>query len=153
MIVTRKELKDICEKLRSDGKEIVFTNGCFDIIHAGHVIYLHDAKSYGDVLVVGLNSDDSVRRLKGKNRPLNGENDRAVVMDTLKPVDYVCIFEEDTPFELISAIKPDVLVKGGDYTRETIVGADIVEQNGGKVIVVPLLEGRSTTSIIEKMKS
>ena len=153
MIVTRKELIDICETLRSDDKEIVFTNGCFDIVHAGHVIYLHDAKSYGDVLVVGLNSDDSVRRLKGEKRPLNAENDRAVVLDSLKPVDYVCIFDEDTPFELISAIKPDVLVKGGDYTRNTIVGADIVEQNGGKVIVVPLLEGRSTTSIIERMKT
>lgn len=153
MIVTREELFDICESLRKDDKEIVFTNGCFDVIHSGHVIYLHDAKSYGDVLVVGLNSDDSVRRLKGVNRPLNGENDRAVVLDSLKPVDYVCIFAEDTPYELISVIKPDVLVKGGDYSRDTIVGADIVEQHGGKVVVVPLLEGRSTTSIIEKMKS
>ncbi|ROL61008.1 D-glycero-beta-D-manno-heptose 1-phosphate adenylyltransferase [Bacteroidetes/Chlorobi group bacterium ChocPot_Mid] len=153
MIVARKELIDICESLRSDEKEIVFTNGCFDIIHSGHVIYLHDAKSYGDVLIVGLNSDESVRRLKGANRPLNSENDRAVVLDTLKPVDYVCVFDEDTPLELIKAIKPDVLVKGGDYTRDTIVGADVVEQNGGKVIVVPLLEGRSTTTIIEKMKS
>lgn len=153
MIVSRQELIDICEKIRKDEKEIVFTNGCFDIIHAGHVIYLHDAKSYGDVLVVGLNSDDSVRRLKGSNRPLNAENDRAVVLDSLKPVNYVCIFDEDTPFELISAIKPDVLVKGGDYNRDTIVGADVVEENGGKVVVVPLLEGRSTTSIIDKIKS
>jgi D-beta-D-heptose 7-phosphate kinase/D-beta-D-heptose 1-phosphate adenosyltransferase len=117
------------------------------------VIYLFDAKSYGDVLVVGLNSDDSVKRLKGKNRPLNKENDRAVVLSALEPVDYVTIFDEDTPYELIQILKPDVLVKGGDYNHDTIVGADIVEENGGKVVVVPLLDGRSTSAIIEKIKA
>jgi len=153
MIVTRQELAEICRKSQRDNRDVVFTNGCFDIVHAGHVIYLYDAKSYGDILVVGLNSDESVKRLKGANRPINSENDRAVVLDSLKPVDYVCIFEEDTPFELISAIKPNILIKGGDYRHDEIVGADMVESMGGKVIIVPLLEGRSTTSILERAKS
>ena len=153
MIVSREELVEISKKLHRQNKKIVFTNGCFDIIHAGHIIYLFDAKTQGDKLIVGLNSDYSVKRLKGKNRPLNPEKDRAVVLSALEPVDYVTVFDEDTPFELISAIKPDILVKGGDYTHDTIVGADVVEKNGGKVVVIPLLEGRSTTGLIDKIKS
>ncbi len=153
MIVSREKLAEICEVLRAENKKIVFTNGCFDIIHAGHVTYMYEAKSFGDILIVGLNTDDSTRRLKGSSRPLNNQKDRAVVLSSLEMVDYVTLFDEDTPYELIKSIKPDVLVKGGDYTNDTIVGSDIVEERGGEVRVVPLLEGRSTTSIIEKIKT
>jgi len=152
MIVSREELIGKVEKLKRENKKIVFTNGCFDIIHAGHVIYLFEAKALGDVLVVGLNSNVSVKRLKGEKRPLNPEKDRAVVLSALEPVDYVTLFDEDTPYELITALKPDILVKGGDYNQDTIVGADIVENSGGKVEVVPLLEGRSTSALIEKIR-
>ena len=134
------------------GKSVVFTNGCFDILHVGHVTYLQKAKDLGDILVVGLNSDDSVRRLKGESRPINNESDRREVLLALRSVDFVAVFEEDTPLDLIKAIKPDILVKGGDYTVDTIVGADFVIENGGKVEVIPLVEGKSTTSIIERSK-
>jgi rfaE bifunctional protein nucleotidyltransferase chain/domain len=153
MIVIRKKLEEICDFLRLESKKIIFTNGCFDIIHAGHVTYLYEAKSYGDILIVGLNSDDSVRRLKGKSRPLNNQRDRAVVLSSLDMIDYVCIFDEDTPYNLIAEVKPDVLVKGGDYDKDSIVGADIVKKNGGAVITIPLLEGRSTSILIDKIKS
>ena len=133
------------------GKRIVFTNGCFDVIHVGHIRCLNEARKLGDVLIVGVNSDDSVKRLKGKNRPVNSLNDRMEVLAALSSVDHVISFDEDTPYELISEIMPDVLVKGGDYLREEVVGADIVEKNGGKVVIIPLTEGRSTTSILEKM--
>jgi rfaE bifunctional protein nucleotidyltransferase chain/domain len=152
MITSRTEIQGICRQLKQQGKTIVFTNGCFDIIHAGHVTYLENAKVLGDVLIVGLNTDDSVRRLKGKGRPLNDERDRAMVLDSLRFVDYVTLFGEDTPYDLIKEIKPDILVKGGDYTPETIVGADIVMQYGGKVVVIPLVEGKSTTGLIEIIK-
>ena len=152
MLTSRTEIREICGKLRQQGKTIVFTNGCFDIIHAGHVTYLENAKVLGDVLVVGLNTDDSVRRLKGSGRPVNNEQDRALVLDSLRFVDYVTLFNEDTPYELIQEIKPDILVKGGDYTPETIVGADIVMQYGGKVVVIPLVKGKSTSGLIEKLK-
>ena len=152
MLTSRTEIREICVKLRQQGKTIVFTNGCFDIIHAGHVTYLENAKVLGDVLVVGLNTDDSVRRLKGSGRPVNNEQDRALVLDSLRFVDYVTLFNEDTPYELIQEIKPDILVKGGDYTPETIVGADIVMQYGGKVVVIPLVKGKSTSGLIEKLK-
>lgn len=138
--------------IRASGKIIVFTNGCFDIIHAGHVSYLSKAKSYGDVLIVGLNTDDSVHRLKGKDRPINNENDRAIVLNALSFVDYVVLFDEDTPYKLIKQVKPDVLVKGGDYTIETVVGADFVTESGGIVRLIPLLENRSTTNIVKKLK-
>ena len=153
MIVSRKELKDITGELRKEGKKIVFTNGCFDIIHAGHIFYLNEAKKAGDVLVIGLNTDDSVTRLKGSSRPLNNENDRAIVLSALKMVDYVCLFSEDTPFELISLILPDILIKGGDYKKDEIVGADIVENAGGKVKIIQFVDGKSTTGIINKMKN
>jgi rfaE bifunctional protein nucleotidyltransferase chain/domain len=151
MIITRDLLKNLCLKLQGSDKKIVFTNGCFDIIHAGHCFYLSEAKKLGDVLIIGMNSDYSVKSIKGENRPINNEEDRAIVLDSLKFVDFVTIFNEDTPYELIKEIKPDVLVKGGDYTPETIVGADIVQVNGGKVVVIPYLEGKSTTNIISKM--
>ena len=134
------------------GQKIVFTNGCFDVLHYGHVHYLLQAKALGDILVIGLNSDDSVRRLKGPTRPINGENERAFVLAALACVDYVTLFEEDTPEELIKDVRPDVLVKGGDYTLDNIVGADFVTQNGGTVTTIPFVEGFSSTRIIEKLK-
>lgn len=134
------------------GQKIVFTNGCFDVLHYGHVHYLLQAKALGDILVIGLNRDDSVRRLKGPTRPINGENERAFVLAALACVDYVTLFEEDTPEELIKVVRPDVLVKGGDYTLDNIVGADFVMQNGGSVTTIPFVEGFSSTRIIEKLK-
>jgi D-beta-D-heptose 7-phosphate kinase/D-beta-D-heptose 1-phosphate adenosyltransferase len=131
---------------------IVFTNGCFDILHRGHVEYLAAARQLGDVLVVGLNSDASVRRLKGPDRPINPEGDRAAVLDALRAVVFVTIFEEDTPAALIEAVQPDVLVKGADYTEDRIVGADIVRQRGGRVVIVPLLGGRSTSGLIARIR-
>ena len=133
--------------------KIVFTNGCFDVLHYGHVRYLLDAKSLGDLLVVGLNSDGSVRRLKGESRPINGEKERAFVLAALEFVDYIVVFEEDTPEKLIETVKPDVLVKGGDYQIENIVGADFVMQNGGTVTTIPFVEGFSSTRIIEQLNS
>lgn len=132
--------------------KIVFTNGCFDVLHFGHVQYLLKAKKLGDLLVVGLNSDASVRRLKGESRPINGEKERAFVLAALAFVDYVVVFEEDTPKELIEVVKPNVLVKGGDYKIENIVGADFVMQNGGTVTTIPFVEGFSSTHIIEQLK-
>lgn len=152
MIIERYELKNKCSKLKTEGKKIVFTNGCFDIIHSGHIYYLSEAKKLGDLLIIGLNSDDSVRRLKGNERPINNETDRALVLDSLKFVDYVTIFDEDTPYDLINLIKPDFLVKGGDYKADEVVGADIVQTNGGKVVIIPFVQGKSTTSIIQKLK-
>lgn len=152
MVIEKEKLKAVLEDLKSKNKKIVFTNGCFDIIHSGHITYLYKAKSYGDILVIGLNSDDSVKRLKGVDRPINNQTDRALVLSALEMVDYVCIFNENTPIELITELKPDVLVKGGDYTKDAIVGSDLVEANGGKVIIVPFVQGKSTTKIINKIK-
>lgn len=132
-------------------QRVVFTNGCFDILHRGHVEYLYAARELGDALVVGLNSDASVRRLKGPTRPINPEQDRAIVLAGLAAVDAVTIFSEDTPRELIRAIVPGVLVKGGDYDPDTIVGAREVREAGGRVVVVPLIPGRSTTTILERV--
>jgi D-beta-D-heptose 7-phosphate kinase/D-beta-D-heptose 1-phosphate adenosyltransferase len=131
----------------------VFTNGVFDILHPGHVFSLSQAAREADFLVVGVNSDDSVKRLKGKTRPINNQDSRALLLASLLMVDAVVIFEEDTPLELINAIKPDVLVKGGDYTIEQIVGAREVNLNGGRVVINPTIEGYSTTSIIDKLKT
>jgi rfaE bifunctional protein nucleotidyltransferase chain/domain len=137
---------------RPRSQRVVFTNGCFDILHRGHVEYLAAARSLGDVLVVGLNTDESVRRLKGPGRPLNAEDDRAVVLAGLESVDAVVHFDEDTPLNLIRALLPDVLVKGGDYSVDTIVGAREVVDAGGEVVIAPLLPGRSTTSILERAR-
>jgi len=152
MIVDFNKIEKICNSLREQNKKIVFTNGCFDILHRGHIEYLTKAKEFGDVLIVGLNSDTSVKRLKGKDRPINSESDRARILDALKPVDYVVIFEEDTPLRLIQMVKPDVLVKGGDYKVEEIVGSEYVMSYGGKVEIIPFVEGKSTTKIIQKIK-
>ena len=133
-------------------QKIVFTNGCFDVLHFGHVKYLLEAKQLGDSLVVGLNSDDSVRRLKGPSRPINGEKERAFVLAALSCVDYVTLFDEDTPENLIKSVRPDLLVKGGDYALDQIVGADFVRENGGVVTTIPFVDGYSSTHIIEQLK-
>jgi D-beta-D-heptose 7-phosphate kinase/D-beta-D-heptose 1-phosphate adenosyltransferase len=130
---------------------LCFTNGCFDLIHPGHVQYLEDARALGDFLVVGLNGDASVARLKGSSRPLQDETARAMVLLGLRSVDAVVRFEEDTPFELISELQPDVLVKGGDYTPDTVVGRDVVEARGGKLVLIPFLPGHSTSTIVERI--
>ena len=137
--------------LKKEGRKIVFTNGVFDIIHRGHVAYLNEAKALGDYLIVGLNADVSVKRLKGDARPVNKEEDRKFVMENLKAVDDVIIFTEDTPFNLISKSIPDILVKGGDWKEDQIVGSDIVKQNGGKVFSLKFIDNYSTTGIIEKI--
>lgn len=148
-------LKELLSKLpewKEEGK-VVFTNGCFDILHLGHLDYLGKASELGNKLIVGLNTDASVKRLKGENRPVNNEQARALMLAHLSIVDAIVLFEEDTPYELIKVVKPDVLVKGADYSVEEIVGHDIVLKNGGAVIPIDLLDGFSTTSIIEKMKN
>ena len=137
--------------MHQKGDKVVFTNGCFDILHLGHIDYLEKAKALGDQLVIGLNSDASVKQLKGETRPVNEEFARARMLAALGFVDAVCVFGEETPKELIEFILPDVLVKGGDYTVNTIVGADAVMKNGGKVLTIDLVEGFSTTNIIEKL--
>jgi D-glycero-beta-D-manno-heptose 1-phosphate adenylyltransferase len=128
--------------------KIVFTNGCFDILHRGHIEYLSQARDRGDILIIGLNSDASVKRIKGEGRPVQDETSRAQVLASLRFVEAVVLFDEDTPYELIKIIQPDVLVKGGDYEESTIVGADIVKANGGEVVVIPLVEGYSTSKIL-----
>ncbi len=135
---------------RFQDKKIVFTNGCFDILHRGHVEYLAQAANLGSVLIIGLNSDNSVKRLKGENRPVQDEEGRAVVLASLAFVTHVVLFDEDTPYELINEIKPDILVKGSDYKEDEIVGADIVKAAGGKVVTIDFIEGYSTSKILEK---
>ena len=147
-VINRKNLLRIIEQEKQKSKKIVFTNGCFDILHKGHLSYLRDASKLGDVFVLGLNSDDSVKRLKGDDRPINNQQDRADVLSFLNFVDYITIFDEDTPLELIKAITPDVLVKGGDYKAEDVVGKDF----SGNVEIIPFIEGYSTTKIIDKLK-
>jgi len=147
----RTDLLKELQAIRKNGLKIVFTNGCFDLLHMGHVHYLSQARQLGDVLIIGLNSDDSVRRLKGENRPIVPQADRAGVLCGLNCVDYVCIFDEETPDRIIREVAPDVLVKGGDYRPDQIVGADFVTKRGGRVVVIPALEGRSTQSIIESI--
>jgi D-beta-D-heptose 7-phosphate kinase/D-beta-D-heptose 1-phosphate adenosyltransferase len=144
-------LASIIEAEKARGKKVVFTNGCFDLLHVGHVRYLQKARTYGDLLVLGLNSDNSVRRLKGEKRPLIGEKERAHILAALDCIDYVVIFEEDTPIRLLEALKPSILVKGGDYTPDTVVGKDLVESYGGRIELVEFVDGRSTTNIIEKI--
>ncbi len=145
-ILGKKELKGKLEQLKNQGKKIVFTNGCFDIIHSGHVKYLKEAKKLGDILVIGLNSDSSVRKIKPL-RPINSQKDRAEVLSSLEMVDFITIFDEETPYNLIKLLQPDILVKGGDWKVEDIVGADLVKE----VYSLPYVEGKSTTGIIEKI--
>ena len=146
-IKTVQEIKSLTKDLRNRGKKIVLTNGCFDILHIGHIKYLEEAKSYGDILIVGVNSDKSLKRLKGKSRPINTEDDRAYILASLEAVDYVVKFTEDTPINLIKAITPDILVKGGDYEGKYVVGQDIAKE----LRLVKFVDGKSTTRIIEKI--
>ncbi len=148
-VISFEELLEIREKTRINKQKVVFTNGVFDILHRGHVEYLNAAKARGDVLIVGLNTDSSVRRIKGDKKPIVPEDDRAFLLSQLNAVDYVCLFDEDTPQRIISHVLPDILIKGADYDLQDIVGSDEVEKNGGKVITIELTPNQSTTNIIE----
>lgn len=150
-VVSKNILNGILGREKKNGKTIVFTNGCFDILHEGHIRYLRKAKKYGDILVVGLNTDSSVRAIKGQNRPIIPQRSRAEVLTSLNMVDYVVLFSEETPYNLIKFLKPNVLVKGADYEISEIAGADIVKANGGKVVRVHLEKGFGTSEIIEKI--
>ena len=155
-IINLTELAELVSVLKKKGKKIVWTNGCFDILHAGHIQLLEQAKSFGDILIVGLNTDDSIKRLKGPERPITPENERVQVISALSPVDYIVLFEEDTPCNVISILMPDIHVKGGDYDSsdyEKMPEAKIIKEYGGEVKIIPLVEGHSTTNIIKKIKS
>ena len=150
-VKTVEELRPLLAILRAAGKKIVFTNGCFDLIHTGHTRYLAIARSFGDILVVAVNSDASVSTIKGEKRPINSQRERAEALAALESVDFVTIFSEPDPYKVISALQPDVLGKGGDWPIEKIIGRDVVEARGGKVVNVPFVEGQSTTGIIERI--
>jgi len=150
-IKSPNQLKKILGVLKRQGKKIVFTNGCFDIVHVGHIRYLSQARKLGDILVVGLNTDRSVRTIKGEKRPLVCENERAEVLSALKVVDYVVLFDEPDPLALIKALKPSILVKGADWPEDKIIGADVIKQSGGRVVRIPLVPGSSSTNLIEKI--
>jgi D-beta-D-heptose 7-phosphate kinase/D-beta-D-heptose 1-phosphate adenosyltransferase len=145
------EAKSQVDTWKKEGLKVVFTNGCFDILHRGHVEYLADAKACGDKLILALNSDRSVRELKGDSRPIQNQEDRAAILDALNSIDLVVVFDEDTPADIVKMLVPDVLAKGGDYTPDTIVGADTVIENGGEVKVIPFRPGQNTSSIVEKI--
>ena len=148
-IKTLGVMKEIRQQLKDKNKKVVFTNGCFDLIHAGHIDYLSKAKAFGDVLIIGLNSDASVKRIKGSERPILKETERGLIISNLKPVDYVVLFDEDTPKILIEELLPDILVKGADWTIENIVGKDVVLANGGEVKTVEFVNDQSTSKIIK----
>ena len=150
-IEDRKDLKKVVERLKKEGKRVVFTNGCFDLIHVGHTRYLEEAKKLGDILIVAVNSDQSVRTIKGKKRPIIPEEERAEVLSALQCVDFVVIFHEPDPLNIISLLKPDVLVKGGDWGEDAIIGREVVESIGGKVVRIPEIKGASSSSIIDKI--
>lgn len=152
-LLDRSTLKARVSAMKKQGMKVVFTNGCFDILHEGHISYLSQARGLGDALIVGLNSDASVKRLKGDERPVNNEHSRAAVLSALECIDYVCVFEEDTPYALIGELMPDVLVKGGDWEPDSIIGSDIVRSYGGEVLSLPFRPGHSTTGIIDKIRS
>ncbi len=151
--LTREEAKKKIEELKINDKKVVFTNGCFDILHVGHMRYLEEAKEFGDYLIVGVNSDESVKRLKGPTRPINNQEDRAELLTGLKSVDYTVIFTEDTPVELIGELKPSIHVKGGDYKKDDLPETKVVESYGGTVEIVSLVEGKSTTNVVKKIAS
>ena len=152
-IKTLEALKEIAAKARASGKNMVFTNGCFDLLHRGHVHMLREAKACGDLLIVGINSDRSVKMIKGPDRPVLPEEDRIELIAALEMVDYVILFDEPDPYQTIEALKPGVLVKGGDWSMDNIIGSDIVKREGGRVAIIPYLRGLSTTEIIERIRS
>jgi D-glycero-beta-D-manno-heptose 1-phosphate adenylyltransferase len=149
IILTIDELTNIRSAIRNNDKKVVFTNGCFDILHKGHIDYLNESKKLGDYLVVGINSDDSVRKLKGPKRPILPQNERAFIISNLIAVDFVSIFDEETPLSLIEKVLPDYLVKGADWSIDAVVGKEVVENNGGKVMTITLTPNKSTTNLIE----
>lgn len=151
-IKSKREILLIRNQLKADGKKVVFTNGCFDLIHSGHVDYLVKSKEMGDVLILALNSDSSIKRIKGDKRPILKQDERAFIVSNLKPVDYVIFFDEDTPAEIIKDLIPDVLVKGADWTIDKIVGREIVETNGGEVKTIKFVNDQSTSNIIKIIK-
>ena len=153
MLVKREDVRALIDVIHHSGKTVVCTNGCFDILHAGHVRYLEKTKSFADYSIVLLNSDKSVKSIKGPSRPINNENDRAEILSALRYVDYVVLFDEDSPKNLLDEIKPDVYTKGADYNMETLPEADIMKKNGTRVEFIEFVEGKSTTGIIEKMKN
>lgn len=153
MVLDSKNLSEAVDFYKSQNKKIVFTNGCFDLLHIGHIRYLAEAATLADVLFVGVNSDSSVKKLKGPTRPIQNESDRAEILASLKSVTHTILFSEETPLELIQKVKPDVLVKGGDWAIAQIAGSDFVLNNGGKVLSLQFVDGKSTTSIIEKSKT
>ncbi len=150
-IKSLEELKVLRDLWAREGKTVVFTNGVFDLIHRGHVEYLARARDLGDLLVIGLNSDSSVQKIKGPSRPIQTQDDRALILAAFQFVDYITIFEEETPIHVITTLIPDVLVKGGDYTIDTVVGHDIVEEHGGRTVILPFVKGKSSTGIIERI--
>ena len=152
MLIDRMKISEIVTTLKAEGKKIVFTNGCFDILHVGHVRYLKEAKALGDILILGLNSDCSVKSLKGSNRPINNESDRAEVLSALKAIDYVVIFDEKTAENIVGEVKPDIYAKGGDYSIDALPEAKIVAEHGGKTVLLQLVDGKSSTNIINKCK-
>ena len=152
-IKDKENLKKVVERVKKEGKRIVFTNGCFDLIHVGHTRYLEEAKKLGDILIVALNSDQSVRAIKGNKRPIITEEERAEVLSALQCVDFVVIFDEPDPLNIISLLKPDILVKGGDWGKDAIIGREVVESIGGKVVRIPEIKGASSSSIIDKIVS
>ena len=151
-VLTKNELKDQVDEWHKQSKSVIFTNGCFDVLHTGHLHLLQRARALGDLLIVGINSDRSVKQLKGHDRPLIGEDERAELLAALSCVDYVTVFSERTPLRVITAVKPDVLVKGADYSISDVVGRDVVERRGGRVELVPLLPGFSTTGLVESIQ-
>lgn len=152
-IISRENITEVVQFLASQDKKIVFSNGCFDLVHLGHVEYLAKAADLADVFILGLNTDASVKRLKGDSRPLQDEHARAILMSSFSFIDYVVLFDEDTPLELIECVQPDVLVKGNDYKAEDVVGFDVVTKKGGTVQTIELTEGYSTSSIVDKIKN
>ena len=152
MILSKETAAKLIEELKLQGKKVVFTNGCFDILHVGHLRYLNEAKKQGDILIVGVNSDSSVRQLKGEGRPINNEIDRAEMLSGLKAVDFTVIFEELTPIETLEKLKPSIHVKGGDYKKEDLPETKIVESYGGEVRILSFVEGKSTTNIVKKIQ-
>ncbi len=152
MILSKETAEKLIEELKLQGKKVVFTNGCFDILHVGHLRYLNEAKKQGDILIVGVNSDNSVRQLKGEGRPINNEIDRAEMLSGLKAVDFTVIFEELTPIETLEKLKPSIHVKGGDYDKNKLPETATVEKNGGEVRILSFVEGKSTTNIVKKIQ-
>jgi D-beta-D-heptose 7-phosphate kinase/D-beta-D-heptose 1-phosphate adenosyltransferase len=152
-IKSRKEIKEIRDQLKKESKKVVFTNGCFDLIHAGHVDYLVKAKEMGDVLILALNTDASIKRIKGEKRPILLQDERAFITSNLKPVDFVTFFDEDTPAEIINELIPDILVKGADWSIDKIVGREVVEANGGEVKTIKFVNDQSTSKIIQSIIS